>query len=99
MWKEWQDRRTVIRANMEALSRKREYRIANLDAALHIIEKVGILYSKLERDNQKSLLRHMVEWVVVDPDGIIVKLELRPPFAYLKRVTDRTRKQKVGEMW
>jgi hypothetical protein len=95
-WKEWQDRRTVIRANMEALSRKREYHIANLDAALHIIEKVGILYSKLERDDQKSLLRYMVERVVVDPDGIIVKLELRPLFVYLKRVTDRIRKQKSG---
>jgi hypothetical protein len=35
LWQEWQDRRTKIRTSLESLARKREYHIANLDAAHH----------------------------------------------------------------
>jgi DNA invertase Pin-like site-specific DNA recombinase len=71
LWAEWQDRRRTIQMNLEALQQKREYHIANLDAALTIIAKVGILYNKLERSDQKELLRQMIERVVVNPEGMI----------------------------
>jgi hypothetical protein len=86
---EWQDRRRTIQMNLEALQQKRDYHIANLDAALTIIAKVGILYNKLERSDQKDLLRQMVERVVVNPERIIIRLELLPPFSYLRHVTER----------
>lgn len=89
LWAEWQDRRRTLQINLEALQKKREYHIANLDAALTIIAKVGILYSKLERSDQKDLLRQMVERVVVNPEGKIIRLELLPPFSYLRHVTER----------
>jgi hypothetical protein len=63
-----------------------------LDAALTIIAKVGILYGKLERSDQKDLLRQMIERVVVNPEGMIVRLELLPPFSYLRHVTERVQK-------
>lgn len=64
--------------------------ITNLDAALKIIEHIGIVYNTLERSNQKELLRHMVERVIIDPEGTI-RLELRTPFAYLRDISDTVR--------
>jgi DNA invertase Pin-like site-specific DNA recombinase len=96
LWAEWQDRRRTLQINLEALQKKREYHIANLDAALTIIAKVGILYSKLERSDQKDLLRQMIERVVVNPEGMIVRLELLPPFSYLRHVTERVQKSSGG---
>src|SRR5690606_24748285 len=50
--------------------------------------KVGLLYNSLERSDQKELLRLMVEKVVVDIEGK-VRLELRPPFAYLHEISEQ----------
>ena len=68
---------------------KAHFHIANLDAALTIIEKVGILYENLERSDQKELLRQMVERVIVDPEGRLIRLELKSPFSYLHRVSEQ----------
>ena len=94
LWAEWQDRRRTIQMNLEALQQKRENHIANLDAALTVIAKAGILYNKLERSDQKELLRQMIERVVVNPEGMITRLELMSPFSYLRHVTQRI--QNVG---
>lgn len=92
LWSEWQDRRRTLRHALESLQAHNDVHIANLDAALTIIAKVGILYNKLERSSQKKLLHEMVYRVVVCPKGTIRRMELLPPFAYLKEVTDRVRK-------
>jgi hypothetical protein len=91
LWSEWQDRRRTLRHALESLQAHNDVHIANLDAALTIIAKVGILYNKLERSSQKKLLHEMVYRVVVCPKGTIRRMELLPPFAYLKEVTDRVR--------
>ncbi len=72
LWAEWCDRRHTLRMNIEVLQQKREYHIANLDAALYIISKVGILYDKLDRSEQKELLHQIVERVVVNPEKMII---------------------------
>ncbi|GAB4526730.1 MAG: hypothetical protein OHK0046_43750 [Anaerolineae bacterium] len=92
LWAEWQDRRRTLRQNLESLQQKRTFHVDNLDAALTIVAKVGILYRKLERSEQKDLLRQMVERVVVDPEGTIIRLELLPPFSYLRHVTKRVQR-------
>ncbi len=78
-----------IRKNLELLDYPHETHIANLDAALNIIAKVGILYHSLESSEKKELLRLIVERVVVNPEGMILRLELLPPFAYLRHVTQK----------
>ena len=93
LWEEWQDRRRSLRHTLESLQVHNEIHVENLDAALTIIAKVGILYNKLERDSQKKLLREMVNRVVVNPEGTVLRMELLPPFAYLKEVTDRVRQE------
>ncbi len=90
LWAEWQDRRRQLTHALETLSQEREIHINNLDAALEIIANIGVLYNHLKRSDQKELLRHVVERIVVNPEGMI-HLELRSPFAYLKDLTDAVR--------
>ncbi len=91
LWTEWQDRRRTLRHALQSLQAHDDAHIANLDAALTIIAKVGIVYNKLERNSQKKLLHEMVNRVVVCPEGTIRRMELLPPFAYVEEVTDRVR--------
>ncbi len=90
LWNEWQDRRTRLHVTLESLDRDRAFHIDNLDAALQMITKIGTLYNGLQLQDQKELLRQMVERVVVNHEGK-VRLELRAPFAYLKDLTDEAR--------
>jgi DNA invertase Pin-like site-specific DNA recombinase len=91
LWLEWQDRRRTLQGQLEMMKHHHEHHIANLDAALTIIARVGVLYEKLERSEQKELLRQMVERVIVDPTDESIRLILRPPFAYLTEVNERVR--------
>ncbi len=88
LWAEWEDRRRTLRSNIESIDFQQDYHINNLDVALRIIARVGLLYNSLERSDQKELLRLMVEKVVVDAEGK-VRLELRAPFAYLYEISER----------
>ena len=92
MWVEWQNRRRSLRHALDSIETQNQIHIANLDSALTIISNIGILYSKLQRDSQKKLLREMVKRVVVNSDGKILWLELHPPFSYL----DELRNKMVG---
>lgn len=101
LWTEWQDRRRVLRMNLDGLAQKQEVHIDNLDTALKIIANVGNLYNKLTRSDQKEILRQMVERVVINPEGKL-RLELRAPFTYLQEIIhqvngDISRMAKSGE--
>jgi len=87
LWAEWQDRRKHLRQAIESLDKDRSFHIDNLEVALQIIAKIGTLYNGLQQQDQKELLRHVVERVVVSHEGLL-RLELRAPFAYLKDLTD-----------
>jgi len=50
----------------------------------------------MERSGQKALLREMVERVVVDPEGHVIRFELLPPFSYLHRLTGQYKGSKRG---
>ena len=78
----------MLRSNIDSMDFQQDYHINNLDVALRIIAKVGLLYNSLERSDQKELIRLMVEKVVVDAEGK-VRLELRAPFAYLYEISER----------
>ena len=86
LWAEWQDRRAKIRITLSSLEQQKHTHISNLDSALNIIAEVGMVYNSLERSNQKELLRHMVERVIIDSVGNI-QLELRAPFVYLCEIS------------
>jgi DNA invertase Pin-like site-specific DNA recombinase len=89
MWQEWQDRRRSIQVTIDNLDCHTDRHITHLDTALAIIAKVGILYSSLERSDQKLLLKEMIERVIVDPEGKIVEVKWLPPFAYLHDISGK----------
>ncbi len=86
LWKEWQDQRNIIRINLEAMDRSCQVQVATLDDALRLIAKAGILISRLSEQGQHDLLRHMVKRVVINPEGQILRMELRTPFCYLQKL-------------
>jgi DNA invertase Pin-like site-specific DNA recombinase len=89
LWAEWQDKRQRLQANLDLLDQKCETYINDLDDALTLIAKLGVLYGKLSRSDQKELLRNVVERVVVNPEGKIARVDLLPPFAYLQDVSGK----------
>src|SRR5258708_9858743 len=91
LWKEWQDQRNIIRTNLEAMDRSRQVQVATLDDALRLIAKAGILISRLPQQGQHDLLRHMVKRVVINPEGQILRMELRTPFCYLQKLADEAK--------
>jgi DNA invertase Pin-like site-specific DNA recombinase len=92
LWREWQDRRRTIRATLESMQQQHTIHIQNLDSALEMIARVGVVYNALERGAQKELLRLMIERVVINHEGIIA-LELRAPFSYLKDIAASVRQK------
>jgi hypothetical protein len=86
LWREWQDQRGAIKATLEAMDRNCEVHISTLDDALRLIGKAGILFERLPPQGQHDLLRHLVRRVVINPEGVILRMELRTPFAYLRRL-------------
>jgi hypothetical protein len=90
LWQDWQERRNAIRINLDGLYERAETHIANLDEAISIISRVGVLFKHLESSKQRDLLREMLERVVVNRAGEIIRVELKPPFAYIQDLMQRT---------
>lgn len=89
LWAEWQDKRNKLRINLDLLDEKCENYIDDLDQALTIITKLGILYKTLEHAQKKELLKNVVERVVVNLKGEIERVDLLPPFAYLYEICEK----------
>jgi hypothetical protein len=88
LWAEWQDKRHKLRASLDLLDQRCENFIDDLDEALTIISKLGILYETLSRSDQKELLNNVFERVVVNLKGEIERVDLLPPFAYLHDICE-----------
>jgi DNA invertase Pin-like site-specific DNA recombinase len=86
LWTEWQEQRNAIKVTLEAMMKAGSAHIETLDDALRLIGKAGILFEKLSQEGQQDLLRHMVKRVVINPEGQILRMELRTPFCYLQQL-------------
>jgi hypothetical protein len=56
-----------------------------------LIAKAGTLISRFPQQGQHDLLRHMVKRVVINPEGQILRIELRTPFCYLQTLADEAK--------
>jgi DNA invertase Pin-like site-specific DNA recombinase len=86
LWAEWQDKRNKLRVNLELLDEKCENYIDDLDEALTLITKLSILYETLSNSQKRELLNNVIERVIVNLEGEIVRVNLLPPFSYLIEV-------------
>ena len=76
---------------LQAIDESCEAHIASLDDALSLISKAGILFERLDKQGQRHLLQHMVERVVINPEGQVLRMVLRTPFSYLRGLIDSGR--------
>ncbi|MBK8035402.1 MAG: hypothetical protein IPK17_39050 [Chloroflexi bacterium] len=89
LWDEWQDKRQRLRGSLALLDQRCETYISDLDDGLNIIAKLGILYETLPFEDQQELLRNVVERVVLNPEGTVLRVDLLPPFGYLQDVSEK----------
>ena len=95
-WQEIEDQRRQLRASMDQLGERCERYLAGLDDALEIMAQLGILYGSLPRREQYDLLRQVLKRVVIDHTGLIMWVELLPPFAYLRDVNGQMQDEAAG---
>jgi hypothetical protein len=86
LWREWQDRRTKIEAAMRLGEEDAQQHIITLDAALLLIAKTGILFNKLDLQGKRELLLHLMQRVIINSKGTILRVDLRTPFSYLNNL-------------
>ncbi len=81
--REYEDERRRIERAIQAIQLDRKVYVANLDAALAIIAEITDLYVLHTPERQRDILKQMVSRVVINPEGRIIRIELKPPFNYL----------------
>lgn len=72
------------KARLGTMQQQPDFYIKGFEDALRLMTKLGILYFNVDQEKQRELLLHMVNRVVINSEGIIVRVELHPPFAYLR---------------
>jgi DNA invertase Pin-like site-specific DNA recombinase len=83
---EYQDEQDRITFALNAIQQENRETIANLDAALAIIAQIGERYGRQEAARQRDILRQVVDRVVIDLRGQVLRLELKSPFVYLHQL-------------
>lgn len=58
--------------------------LVDLDIALVLLTKVGVLYERLDQKNQAILLKILAKRIIIDAQGRIIDFELHSPFTYLR---------------
>ncbi len=86
---EYQAERERIEVALLAIKQENRECIANLDPALTIIAEIGERYVRQDETQQRNILRQIVSKVVIGTRGTILRLELQPPFTYLKALAQR----------
>jgi hypothetical protein len=81
--REYQDEQDRITFALKAIQQENRETIANLDAALAVIAEIGARYERQDVERRRDILRQVVERVVIDAGGNVLRLELRHPFVYL----------------
>jgi len=83
LWAGWNAERVKLTAALDAAGSEKEVHIDNLDSAIRLLTKIGILFKKLAPQKQKFLLKQIIKRVVINREGMIIKVELYSPFTYL----------------
>ncbi|NJO82528.1 MAG: recombinase family protein [Blastochloris sp.] len=84
--REYQDEQDRIAFALKSIQQENRETIANLDAALTIIGQIGERYRQQDEARQRAILRQIVDRVVVDLRGQVLRLELKSPFIYLHQL-------------
>jgi hypothetical protein len=81
--KEIIEERQRVELLLHNLNAEIKSQVNDLDAALHILSQIADLFPNRTPQQQRAILLQMVERVVINGEGRILRLELKPPFSYL----------------
>ncbi len=95
---EYEDERQRIEQALVLITKEHGQVVDNLDAALMVISQIADRYPKNTKYQQRDILKQMVNRIVINPEGRIIRIELKPPFNYLDDlVKGSTNDQRGGE--
>ena len=86
--KEWQGKVQRIESSIAELKHEKHIQIDDLDAALHLMTRLRVLYERLGGKERTKLLQILVKQIIVDPQGKINDIEFNSPFAYLQNLVE-----------
>lgn len=95
--REYEDERQRITAAIDLMKEENGDVVDNLDSALLVISEIADRYSEHTAQRQRDILRQMVKRVIIDPEGRIIRMELKPPFNYLDKLAKGGQKGKRGK--
>lgn len=81
--REYEDERQRITAAIDLMNKESGDVVDNLDAALAVISEIADRYSEHTAQRQRDILKQMVKRIIINPEGRITRIELKPPFNYL----------------
>jgi len=82
--KERQEKVLRIELSIAEFEHEKMIRIDDLDAALVLMTRLGVLFERLGDKERSKLLQILVKRFIVDPQGKIIDFQLNTPFAYLQ---------------
>lgn len=80
---ELSSQRMLILRALENLEQSHEIILTDLEIAIETLAQMSELYATLSEEAQHHLLRLVVQKIVVDEQGTILRVELQAPFAYI----------------
>lgn len=86
--KECQQERAKIQMLIQQLAAEQETSVSNLDAALQVLAEIGVRYIQCAPSQQRAILLQMVERVILTAEGLISRIEWKPPFCYIQSLRD-----------
>jgi DNA invertase Pin-like site-specific DNA recombinase len=92
VWAEVNHQRQAIQQQVSLLGATQATTLNDLDDGVAILHQLPTLYGKLPQDEQQLMLNLLIQRVVVDRSGTLLRIELHPPFAYLisrKRIVEQ----------
>jgi hypothetical protein len=90
---EWQEKVRNIQNNLIIMERESLLQLDDLDTALFLMTKMGVLFDRLEPKDQQTLLQIIANQIIIDASGEIVNQVLHSPFSYLKFLVDNLNQQ------
>lgn len=84
--REYKDERQRISAAIDLIQQEQGDVVDSLDAALAVISEIADRYPEHTPQRQRDILKQMVNRVVINPEGRIIHMELKPPFNYLSNL-------------
>jgi len=88
----------ALQRAIESLKKQSKQSISNLDTALDIIAHIYHYFQEVVPEQQRAILLLMVDKIVINATGKILRVELLPPFGYLTSLKSGTRGGGVGKL-